>query len=135
MAVLSIREGIVIRLQAFKYNVQENETSILDYLTLKTISSINNLTNQFYTADTIPQDLYSIVVDKIVGEFLLFKKNTGDIPSLDLSPVEKQIQAGDTSITYAVENITSPEKMYDLLIDYLISSRDKELMKYRRLVW
>ena len=135
MAVLSIREGIVIRLQAFKYSVQENETSILDYLTLKTISSINNLTNQFYTADTIPQNLYSIVVDKIVGEFLLFKKNTGDIPSLDLSPVEKQIQAGDTSITYAVENITSPEKMYDLLIDYLISSRDKELMKYRRLVW
>ncbi|WP_294064596.1 hypothetical protein [uncultured Fusobacterium sp.] len=135
MAVLSIQEGIVTRLQAFKYNVQENETSILDYLTLKTISSINNLTNQFYTADTIPQDLYSIVVDKIVGEFLLFKKNTGDIPSLDLSPVEKQIQAGDTSITYAVENITSPEKMYDLLIDYLISSRDKELMKYRRLVW
>ena len=135
MAVLSIQEGIVIRLQAFKYNVQENETSILDYLTLKTISSINNLTNQFYTADTIPQNLYSIVVDKIVGEFLLLKKNTGDIPSLDLSPVEKQIQAGDTSITYAVENITSPEKMYDLLIDYLISSRDKELMKYRRLVW
>lgn len=135
MAVLSIQEGIVTRLQAFKYNVQENETSILDYLTLKTISSINNLTNQFYTADTIPQNLYSIVVDKIVGEFLLFKKNTGDIPSLDLSPVEKQIQAGDTSITYAVENITSPEKMYDLLIDYLISSRDKELMKYRRLVW
>lgn len=135
MAVLSIQEGIVTRLQAFKYNVQENETSILDYLTLKTISNINNLTNQFYTADTIPQDLYSIVVDKIVGEFLLFKKNTGDIPSLDLSPVEKQIQAGDTSITYAVENITSPEKMYDLLIDYLISSRDKELMKYRRLVW
>ena len=135
MAVLSIQEGIVIRLQAFKYNVQENETSILDYLTLKTISSINNLTNQFYTADTIPQDLYSIVVDKIVGEFLLFKKNTGDIPSLDLSPVEKQIQAGDTSITYAVENITSPEKMYGLLIDYLISSKDKELMKYRRLVW
>lgn len=135
MAVLSIQEGIVTRLQAFKYNVQENETSILDYLTLKTISSINNLTNQFYTADTIPQDLYSVVVDKIVGEFLLFKKNTGDIPSLDLSPVEKQIQAGDTSITYAVENITSPEKMYDLLIDYLISSRDKELMKYRRLVW
>lgn len=135
MAVLSIQEGIVIRLQAFKYNVQENETSILDYLTLKTISSINNLTNQFYTADTIPQDLYSVVVDKIVGEFLLFKKNTGDIPSLNLSPVEKQIQAGDTSITYAVENITSPEKMYDLLIDYLISSRDKELMKYRRLVW
>lgn len=135
MAVLSIREGIVIRLQAFKYSVQENETSILDYLILKVISSINNLTNQFYTADTIPQDLYSVVVDKIAGEFLLFKKNTGDIPSLDLSPVEKQIQAGDTSITYAVENITSPEKMYDLLIDYLISSRDKELMKYRRLVW
>ena len=135
MAVLSIQEGIVTRLQAFKYNVQENETSILDYLILKVISSINNLTNQFYTADTIPQNLYSIVVDKIVGEFLLFKKNTGDIPSLDLSPVEKQIQAGDTSITYAVENITSPEKMYDLLIDYLISSRDKELMKYRRLVW
>ena len=135
MAVLSIQEGIVTRLQAFKYNVQENETSILDYLTLKTISSINNLTNQFYTADTIPQNLYSIVVDKIVGEFLLFKKNTGDIPSLDLSPVEKQIQSGDTSVTYAVEGTTSPEKMYDILINYLISSRDNELIKYRRLVW
>ena len=131
MAVLSIREGIVIRLQAFKYNVQENETSILDYLTLKVVSSINNLTNQFYTVDTIPQDLYSVVVDKVVGEFLLFKKNT----SLDLSPVEKQIQSGDTSVTYAVEGTTSPEKMYDILINYLISSRDNELIKYRRLVW
>ncbi len=135
MAVLSIREGIVIRLQAFKYNVQENETSILDYLTLKVVSSINNLTNQFYTVDTIPQNLYSIVVDKVVGEFLLFKKNTGDIPSLDLSPVEKQIQSGDTSVTYAVEGTTSPEKRLDTIINFLISGRDKELVRFRRLVW
>lgn len=132
---LSIYNGVVKRLEFLKYNVSKNEKSIIEYMILKTVSSVNNLTNQCYTSENIPCGLYSIVVDKVCGEFLMFKKNMGDIPELDLSPVEKQIQEGDTSVTYAVEGITSPEKRFDNLINFLMTGRDDELVKYRRLVW
>ena len=132
---LSIYEGVVMRLKFFKYDVSESEKSIIDYVILKVLSSVNNKTNQCYTADDIPYGLYSIVVDKVVGEFLMFKKNTGDIPELDLSPVEKQIQVGDTNTVYAVETVSSPEKRYDALINFLIFGRDDELVRYRRLAW
>lgn len=59
----------------------------------------------------------------------------GDIPELDLSPIEKQIQEGDTSVTYAVDGVTSPEKRFDNLINFLMTGRDDELVKYRRLAW
>ena len=132
---LSIYEGVVMRLKFFKYDVPESEKSIIDYVILKVLSSVNNKTNQCYTADDIPYGLYSIVVDKVVGEFLMFKKNMGDIPELDLSPVEKQIQVGDTNTVYAVETVSSPEKRYDTLINFLIFARDDELVRYRRLAW
>lgn len=132
---LSIYEGVVMRLKFFKYNALESEKSIIEYTILKVLSSVNNETNQCYTTDDAPYGLYSIIVDKVVGEFLMFKKNMGDIPELDLSPVEKQIQEGDTSVTYAVEGITSPEKRFDNLINFLMTGRDDELVKYRRLVW
>ena len=132
---LSIYEGVVMRLKFFKYDVPESEKSIIDYVILKVLSSVNNKTNQCYTADDIPYGLYSIVVDKVVGEFLMFKKNMGDIPALDLSPVEKQIQVGDTNTVYAVETVSSPEKRYDTLINFLIFARDNELIRYRRLTW
>ena len=132
---LSIYEGVVMRLKFFKYDVPESEKSIIDYVILKVLSSVNNKTNQCYTADDIPYGLYSIVVDKVVGEFLMFKKNMGDIPELDLSPVEKQIQVGDTNTVYAVETVSSPEKRYDTLINFLIFARDNELIRYRRFTW
>lgn len=132
---LSIYEGVVMRLKFFKYNALESEKSIIEYTILKVLSSVNNETNQCYTTDDVPYGLYSIVVDKVVGEFLMFKKNMGDIPELDLSPVEKQIQVGDTNTVYAVETVSSPEKRYDTVISFLISGRDDELVRYRRLAW
>ena len=132
---LDIYNGVVMRLKFFKYNTSDEEKSIIDYLILKVLSSINNITNQCYTSENIPYGLYSIVVDKVCGEFLMYKKNMGDIPEVNLSPVEKQIQEGDTSITYAVESVSSPEKRFDTLVSFLISGRDNELLRYRRLAW
>lgn len=132
---IPIYHGVAERLKFFKYEVSTEETSILNYVTLKVISSINNITNQHYTEETLPDDLYSIAVDKTAGEFLLFKKNIGNLPELDFSPLEKQVQMGDTSITYAVEEMTSPEKKIDKVIEFLIYSRDEELLRYRRLLW
>lgn len=131
----SIYNGIVMRLKFFKYEVFDEDGSFIDYLTLKVISSINNQTNQFYTPENIPYGLYSIVVDKVCGEFLMLRKNLGELPDIDLTPVEKQIQEGDTSVTYYVEGVSSPEKRLDALISFLMTGRDDELIKYRRLAW
>lgn len=132
---LNIYNGVVMRLKFLKYDVRENEKSIIEYMIQKVVSSVNNITNQHYTFENIPYGLYSIIVDKVCGEFLMYKKNMGDIPELDLSPIEKQIQEGDTSVTYAVDGVTSPEKRFDSLISFLMVGSDNELVRYRRLSW
>lgn len=131
----NIYDGVIERLSFFKLDTLPEEISVLNYLISKVLHSINNITNQHYTEKTLPDDLYSIAVDKIAGEFLLFKKNSGNMSEIDFSPLEKQIQMGDTSITYAIEGVTSPEKRLDILINYLINGRDNELIRFRRLVW
>lgn len=135
MLVPSIYEGVVGRLIILNIDIPPEEMSYIGIVIPKVLASINNVTNQNYSEKTLPFGLYDIVVDKVMGELLMFEKSIGKIPSLNFSPVEKQIQIGDTSITYAIEGTISPEKRLDNLINYLISGRDKELVRYRRLIW
>lgn len=133
---LNIYDGVIARLKFFKYEVNENEKSIIDYSIITAISSVNNYTNQCYTQNNIPYGLYSVIVDKVVGDFLMFKKNIGELPeSIDLSPLEKEIKMGDTTTSYQFDSNASPEKLFNLMLDYLRFGRDYELKRYRRLTW
>lgn len=93
---------------------------------------IKNLTN----LQEIPDGLESMAVYMAVGEYLNMKKVSGQLDGFDLDAAIKQIQEGDTNISFAIgEGSLTPEQRLNSLIDYLINGRIGEIYRYRRLVW
>ena len=99
-------------------------TLISDKVTSKIKSDCNS--------DTVPTEIESLVVDNIVGEFLLNKKTMGTlvIDDMDLNAV-KSISEGDTTIQFAEGS--SQSEMLDMLIKHLL--RPIDLSDYRRIRW
>ena len=87
------------------------------------------MTNQ----STIPKECQKIAVDRVCGEFLLAKKNSGQ---LDLSVEEAlaSLAEGDFSINMG-NNAQSADSKIDALIDYLIKSGERDLICQRKLRW
>ena len=105
---------------------------LLDILLQNVQQRILNKTNQ----SVIPEGLESVAVYMAVGEYLNAKKATGQLTGFDLDAAIKQIQEGDTNITFALgEGSSTPEQRLNSLIDYLINGRIGEIYRYRRLVW
>jgi hypothetical protein len=125
-------ENVKERLASFDYQVTEADSWILTFLIQKVENHIKNICN----LSMIPEELLNIAVDMVVGEFLFNKKSTGNLAGFNLEIAIKQIQEGDTSITYAIgEGDLTPEKRLDLLIDYLMNRGKNELLSYRCIKW
>lgn len=132
---MTIEDGIALKLRILKWEEQEDDSQLLELLIEKVIDGINNFTNQNYTLETIPSTIKNIVIDRTIGEFLFLKKNSGALPEIDSKIIEKQLQVGDTSITYVTEGILTSEQRLDKIINYLINIGEKDLIKFRRLIW
>ena len=129
---MDIREAVSERLKMF--NVELKENNDLKFLIKKALSNINNITNQDYTLETIPTDIEYILIDKIVGEFLNFKKLNGELENLDFTSVIKSIKEGDTTETYS-DKVKTAEELFDDMVADLLSAKDNELYRFRRLQW
>lgn len=130
---MALYDDIVNRLGMFNCEVAEEQKKVIQYLIGKTLSSINNYTNQNYNEENMPYGIYYIVVDKVVGEYLQAKRVTGNLEGYDFTPLIKDIQEGDTKIGYSTS--LSQADLVDKAIDFLINGKDEELIKYRRLSW
>lgn len=130
---MALYDGIVNRLGMFNCEVAEEQKKAIQYLSEKTLSSINNYTNQNYNEENMPYGIYYIVVDKVAGEYLQAKRVTGNLEGYDFTPLIKDIQEGDTKIGYSTS--LSQADLVDKAIDFLINGKDEELIKYRRLSW
>lgn len=125
-------EEVKARLASFGYEVGESDEWMLTFLVQKVENHIKNVTNR----SKIPDELGNIAVDMVVGEFLLNKKSIGSLEGFDLEAAIKQIQEGDTSITYAIgDGDLTPEKRLDLLIDYLMNRGKNEIISHRCIKW
>lgn len=126
-----MREKIIDFLTAMGITEAEND-GLLDLIINNVEYKVLNETN---TVLPMPEGLESIAVYMAIGEYLSFKKTSGQLESIDLELAVKQIQEGDTNIQYAIgEGSQTPEQRLDSLITFL-SNRASELVKYRRLVW
>ncbi|MER2006714.1 MAG: hypothetical protein ABS939_04605 [Psychrobacillus sp.] len=69
----------------------------------------------------IPDELTNVAIDMAIGEFLFTKYASGqlDISHINFEAVIKQVQDGDTNVTYAVSDSYSPEAMFNLFIERL----------------
>lgn len=84
----------------------------------------------------VPAGLETILVDMSVGEFLLTQKAFGKLNGIDIDAAAvKQVQMGDTNVSYSADSVKSPEQRLDALISHFTRDRKKELLKYRRMAW
>lgn len=122
-------QEITERLKALGYIVTESDTWMLPFIVSKVESDVKiacNLSN-------IPEELTKIVIDKIVGEFLLNKKSTGQLEGFDLTPAVSSITEGDTSLSF--DTSQSDERKLNMLINYLMTHGDSALSSFRCLKW
>ena len=109
-------------------------SSPIPYMINSVTERVKNETNQ----PEIPEGLHWLTVELVVGEYLTFKKNAGqlDMNGLDFEAAIKQIQEGDTNTVFATgEGSLTPEQRLELLIARLTRDRSREFIRYRRLVW
>ena len=133
--------AIIRRLEAAR-GLLENigyKTALADEPALRfCIESVcNTIKNTIHCKD-IPNGLEHVIVRRTVGEFLKSKKTfaPGDLTMIDLDAGIKQIQEGDTNITFAVgAGSMTPEQRLDNFINGLLAAGQDEILHYRRLVW
>lgn len=129
---MGITETVQLRLQLLKFEITADDMAIIDFLIQKALNNINNFTNQNYAEETFPLPLYDIWADKVIGEYLKLKNTIGELPENFETLAVSQIKEGDTTVSFAE---TSTDKKIDNMINILLYGRDKELLRYRRLVW
>ena len=126
-----MREEVVSMLTALGVTGAADDP-LLDVVIRNVQYRVQNETNQ----SELPEGLVSVAVYMAVGEYLNMKKVSGQLDGFDLDAAIKQIQEGDTNITFALgEGSSTPEQRLNSLIDYLINGRIGEIYRYRRLVW
>ena len=107
---------------------------LLPYMVNSVTERVKNETNQ----SELPEGLHYVAVELVVGEYLTFKKNAGqlEIDGLDLEAAVKQIQEGDTNTVFAIgEGSQTPEQRLDTLIARLTHDRSREFIRFRRIQW
>lgn len=129
-----MQEMVKERLKSFGYELQDEDDFDLAFSIMKVENTINNDCNTL----SIPEGLVNIAVDMAVGEFLTVKKtfSPDSIAGLDLDLAVKQIQAGDTSVVFAIgEGSLTPEQRLDAFLNYLLNYGRDEFSCYRRIRW
>lgn len=127
-------ERIKERLQSIGYAVKDSDDIAINFAMQKVENTIKNDCN----ISAIPDGLRNIAIDMVVGEFLMSKKTfaPNDLLNFNLDSAIKQIQEGDTNISFAVgEGSKTDEQRLDGFIDYLLNYGRDEFITYRRFRW
>ena len=127
-------ERIKERLQSIGYAVKDSDDIAINFAMQKVENTIKNDCN----ISAVPDSLMNIAIDMVVGEFLMSKKTFApdDLLNFNLDSAIKQIQEGDTNISFAVgEGSKTDEQRLDSFIDYLLNYGRDEFITYRRFRW
>jgi hypothetical protein len=122
-------EKVKSRLEMLGYTATSSDDGLIAFIMTTTERSVQIMIN----VQSVPDALENIVIDKIVGEFLLNKKNTGQDVGIDVDMAIKAITEGDTNVQY--ETKYTPEAKMDMLIQWLINSKNGEILCFRRIAW
>lgn len=123
--------SVLERLESFSYKIKETDSWMIGFSVQKVENTIKNECN----VTSIPDGLFNIAVDMICGEILFAKKQTGQLEDFDFEIALKTVQAGDTTVTYAIESSMTPEQRLNSLISYLLSYGKGEFACYRKIKW
>ncbi|MBQ9737922.1 MAG: hypothetical protein IJV75_00195 [Alphaproteobacteria bacterium] len=122
-------ETIKLRLQSLGYEIIENDDFTLNFL----IKKVEQHIKHFCNIDTIPDCLESVMVDMVCGEFLQGKKTFGQLTSIQIEPIIKKIQDGNTTTEFS--STVDAEALFNTYVDKLINGHNLDLIRHRKLVW
>lgn len=127
----SFIEAVLNRLDSFGYEIKESDAWMIGFAMQKVENTIRNECN----ISEIPDGLFHIAVDMACGEFLLAKKQTGqlELGDLDLTGAISSIKEGDTQVNFNGDESDSDK--VDSLLNYLLNNGKGELVCYRKIRW
>lgn len=123
--------AVLQRLISLGYKLKENDDWILCFA----MQGVENHIKTSCNVTSIPDELSNVAVDRVCGEFLFTKKQTGQltIDGLDLTGAIASISEGDTSVTF-VSGATDDDR-FNLLVNYLMTKGEGDFVCYRKLKW
>jgi hypothetical protein len=126
------RDDIIERLKQLGYVATESDYDGIDH----ELQKITNYVLNYCNITSIPEILYPRIADRVCGEFLFYKKNSGSLEGFNYDAVIKQIKEGDTTVSYAVgQGEDTPENRFDAFVKSLERGFDKWITPHRRLRW
>lgn len=132
---VDIKERVKRLLSEIGYMADTSDSWYIDFCIDKTENSIKSNCN----IDIIPDILTEFEVHMAAGEFLLFKKNSGQLNpeniNIDFDVITKSIAEGDTKVEFYTDGTLTSEQKFDKLTDYLLNSRKDDLNAYRCIKW
>lgn len=129
---VSFVDDVISRLESFRYQVKESDTWVIGFSIQKVVNTIKNECNVLM----IPDELNQVAVDRVCGEFMLGKKECGQLDGFDLEAAVKQIQEGDTNVVFAIgDGNMTPEQRLNHLIGFLMTNGKEQFTSFRRLKW
>lgn len=125
-------EDVVERLKQLGYVASDSDHEQIDFELNKTLDYIMVYCN----ITIIPDILDKRIIDRVCGDFLYYKKNSGSLEGFNYDAVIKSIKEGDTTLTYAVgQGEDTPENRFDAFVKSLDRGFDKWLTKFRCIQW
>lgn len=126
------RNDVIERLKQLGYVASDSDSDAIDFELEKTLNYVMNYCN----ITTIPNILNLRIIDRVCGDFLYYKKNSGSLEGFNYDAVIKEIKEGDTTIKYAVgQGEDTPENRFDAFVKSLERGFDKWITPHRRLRW
>ena len=124
-------KAVMQRLISLGYKLQENDDWILCFA----MQGVENHIKSSCNVTSIPDELSNVAVDRVCGEFLFTKKQTGQltIKGLDLDGAIASISAGDTSVSF-VSGATDDDR-FNQLVNYLMTKGEGDFVCYRKIKW
>ena len=123
--------AVLQRLISLGYKLEENDDWILCFA----MQGVEGHIKSSFNVTSIPDELSNVAVDRVCGEFLFTKKQTGQltIEGLDLNGAIASISEGDTSISF-VSGATDDDR-FNQLVNYLMTKGEGDFVCYRKIKW
>lgn len=123
--------AVLQRLTFFGYILKESDDWVLCF----TMQNVENHIRNSCNTPSVPSGLFNVAVDMVCGEFLLCKKQTGqlEIEGLDLDGAIASISEGDVSVSFASDS--TDEEKFNRLTTFLMTRGEGDFVCYRKLKW
>lgn len=128
----TFHEEVIQLLVTIGYQVLSEDFWLIAFAEKQVEAEIKNACNQ----SSVPEGLYPHAVRMVAAEFLTTKKGMGQLQGLEnltFEPYVKQIQEGDTNITFGAGE--SPEQRFDKVLQAWKTQARQQFVTFRRLSW